>query len=110
MGHRKEKDYEVAEVKNDVWSCDFCDSEFTDRDDVKVFGLNPEVRVDHDSASKKLVWTNKDEGRREMLKMAGMNYDRAGHICKGCIEENLEPDEEPSTVGRLAVALRDIIS
>lgn len=115
MAREKRKDYEVAEVETDVYVCDFCDDEYEDFEDIRVFGVNPQLVFDHRQTDENLVWLNKDEGKRAVGESVSIRSDKQGHICNECSDEHLTEDDGPvsdtlSVTQSIMCALRDIMS
>lgn len=94
MGHRKEKDYEVAEVEQDVWTCDFCERDIESESDIHVFAIDPKVKFSSSKAGGGLVWLHKTEGKRAVEKRTSISSKMDGHICDECIRDtNLSTGE-----------------
>lgn len=94
MGHRKETDYEVAEVEADVWTCDFCERDVENESNIHVFALDPKVKFSRRKITERLVWLNKSEGREQVDKATTITSKMDGHICDECVRDtNLSTGE-----------------
>lgn len=85
MAHKTRTDYEVTEVEEDVWECDFCESEVADSDDIHVFAIEPKYVFRPSEADERLVWLNKDGGKRAVKQATSLETMMRGHICDECV-------------------------